>query len=272
MNLVKDKRFFLGIIGLLVILCLSFLASYFLNLSSELDITKRLCSLSWEHPLGCDLNGGDVLNSLLKGGRISLGVSFATVLITFSVGVLIGILTGYVGGFWDQVFMRFADIIMAFPGILLALFLAAVLGPSYTNLIIAMSVTGWVGAARLVRGQTLSLREREHVQAAKAIGQSTVMILLRHISPLLFAPLIIHATFSLSGVIIAESSLSFLGLGPESGILSWGGLLGQGKTVMGQAPWLTLAPGIAIMITVMSLNFMGDALRDYFDPKSIRSS
>ena len=263
----KDSRFKLGLIGLGSVLVLSFLIPIFME-DQKLELSSRLCAPSSNHLLGCDLNGGDVLISVLRGGRVSLIISFITVFLTFSLGLFVGLITGYWGGVIDNFIMGAVDLLMAFPGILLALFMTSILGPSYQNIIIAMCITGWIGSARLIRGQAMSLRSREHVQAAVAIGQSHWSILTKHIFPLCLAPLIVHSTFSLSGIIIVESSLSFLGLGPQEGILSWGGLLSQGKTVLIQAPWLTLAPGAAIMITVLSLNFIGDSLRDFFDPKS----
>ena len=165
--------------------------------------------------------------------------------------------------------MRAVDLVMAFPGILLAMTLTTLLGPTVINIVLAISLTGWTAAARLVRGQVLSLNEREYVTAARALGAVDRRIIWRHIFPGTISPLLVHATFSLSGVIIVESSLSFLGFGAQDSAASWGSLLGQGRTVLTEAPHLSIAPGMAIALTVLSLNFIGDSLRDALDPKSV---
>ena len=269
-NLWKDSRVKVGFIILLSLILISLFAPVLSPFElSDRSIENRLCEASTEHILGCDLNGGDVLSSLFHGGRVSLFVGIVTVSLGLFIGTFIGLLTGFFGGWFDFLFMRVVDILMAFPGILLALFMSAVLGPGIENIIIAISLTGWIGFARLVRGQTLGIKKLEHVEAARAIGVGSFPIIFRHIFPMLTAPLIVHATFSLSGVIIVESGLSFLGLGPQGDMASWGELLSQGKEVLVEAPILTLAPGLAIVLTVLSLNFLGDALRDYLDPRKI---
>ena len=163
--------------------------------------------------------------------------------------------------------MRSVDLLMAFPGILLALALAAVLGPSLHNVIIAITATGWTSSARLIRGQVLSISERDFVTSVKALGGNDARILFKHIFPATLPQLVIHATFSLSGVILIEASLSFLGLGAQDGAPTWGAILGMGKSVLLDAPHLSLAPGAAIMLTVLALNFAGDSLRDLLDPR-----
>lgn len=267
MKLLADKRMIFGIALILIIFTLSFFADFFSPYAiGDRGIEFRLCPISGEHLLGCDLNGADVFTLLLHGGAVSLFVGFSTVIISSVLGTIIGLITGYWGGSVDFIFMRVVDILMAFPGILLALFMTAVMGPSLNNIILAICFTGWIGFARLIRGQVMSLKNFEHVEAARAIGLSDFKIISRHIFPFLSAPLIVHGTFSLSGVIIVESSLSFLGLGPQGQVASWGELLSQGKEVLIEAPSLTLAPGLAIVFTVLALNFVGDALRDYFEP------
>lgn len=271
-ELLKDTRVKVGLIVLALLIIISLFAPMIAPYKmSERAIENRLCEISSEHLLGCDLNGADVLSSLFYGGRVSLFVGFVTVTISLLIGTLLGLASGFFGGWFDFLLMRAVDILMAFPGILLALFMTAMLGPGLENIIIAISLTGWIGFTRLVRGQVLSIKNLEHVEAAKAIGVRSWPIIFRHIFPLLTAPLIVHATFSLSGVIIVESSLSFLGLGPQGDIASWGELLSQGKEVLVEAPILTLAPGLAIVLTVLSLNFLGDALRDYLDPRKLNS-
>jgi peptide/nickel transport system permease protein len=268
-KLSKDPRALGGGGILLFLILVAIFASVLApTLPHEMDIMLRLQSPSWAHWLGRDVNGADVLTGMLYGARTSLYIGFATVFLSGTVGILVGLFSGYVGRWVDLVIMRVVDILMAFPGILLAMVLAAVLGPSLHNIIFAIAATGWIASARLVRGQVLSLKEREFVVASRAIGASHFRTVFRYILPPIFPLLAIHATFTLSGVILVEASLSFLGLGPQSGAPTWGALLSQGKSVLTEAPHLTLVPGFAIAITVLSLNFLGDALRDAWDPKS----
>lgn len=234
-----------------------------------IDISLRLLPPSPEHIFGMDLAGGNVLTAMLYGARTSLYVGFLTVLLSLSIGVLVGLIAGYYRGWIDTALMRTVDLIMAFPGILLAMALAALMGPSLHNVVLAISATGWTSSARLIRGQVLSIREREFVTASLALGAGPTRVILRHVFPATLSPLVVHATFSLSGVIIVESSLSFLGLGAQDGAPSWGALLGQGRNVLTEAPHLSMVPGIAIMLVVLALNFVGDALRDLLDPREV---
>jgi len=236
----------------------------------DTDISLRLAPPSAEHWLGNDLNGGDILTDLIYGSRTSLYIGFLTVSFSISIGVFLGLMCGYKGGLWDAIVMRFADLLMAFPGILAAMALAAMLGPSLHNVVIAIAATGWTSTARLIRGQVLSLRERDYVQASRALGATDRRIIWRHILPATYSQLAVHATFSLSAVILIEASLSFLGLGSQDSSPSWGALLAQGRTSLTQAPHVSIMPGIAIMLMVLALNFLGDALRDLLDPKGIK--
>lgn len=234
---------------------------------TEMDLTLRIEPPSLAHWFGCDLNGGDVFSSVILGTSSSLSIAFSTVTISMTFGTIIGLCAGYFRGFFDTLCMRFIDILMAFPGILLAMALASLLGPSKTNMIIAIAATGWTGVARLVRGQVLSLKEREYILACKAMGASHKRTIFKHVFPEIWSPLIVLATFSLSGVILVEASLSFLGLGAQEGAPSWGALLDQGRTVLEDAPHISVFPGICIVVVVLGLNFLGDALRDILDPK-----
>lgn len=236
----------------------------------DMDIALRLLPPSAEHLLGMDLNGGSVLTAMLYGARTSLYVGFLTVLLSLTIGVSVGLIAGYNRGFLDTLLMRLVDLVMAFPGILLAMALAALMGPSLHNVVFAIAATGWTSSARLIRGQVLSIREREFVTASRALGATNSRLMWRHIFPATLSPLIVHATFSLSGVIIVEASLSFLGLGAQDGAPSWGAILGQGRTVLTEAPHLSVIPGVAIMLVVLALNFVGDALRDILDPRDIK--
>lgn len=266
---ITDPKFKIGMILLILITVIAVFAPLIAPYPADLiETSLRLCPLSSSHLLGCDVNGGDVLTSILYGARISLYIGLATVFLCATIGMTLGLVSGYAGGIIDGIIMRIVDILMAFPGILLAMTLAAVMGPSIHNIIFAISATGWIGSTRLIRGQVLSIKEREFVLANKALGASTFRTVFFHVLPSTLPSMIVHATFSLSGVIIAEAALSFLGLGPQQGTPTWGALLSQGKSVMIEAPILTIAPGLAIMTTVLALNFVGDSLRDYLDPKS----
>jgi peptide/nickel transport system permease protein len=225
-------------------------------------LSEQLRGPSAAHWLGQNHHGQDLFTILLLGARASLAVGVGTILLSASVGVTLGLLAGYLRGAVDQVISRTIEIVLAFPGILLAIAMAAVMGPSVLNVVIALSTSGWVPFARLVRGQTLSLREREFVVAVRGLGASVPRILFRHILPNVSGPLLVQATFALAGAILAESSLSFLGLGVPAGTPSWGKAIADGTRYLMQAPHLATFPGIAIMLTVLSLHFVGDGLRE----------
>jgi peptide/nickel transport system permease protein len=230
-----------------------------------LDLPGNLKGPSLSHPLGQDKLGRDILSRIIYGARVSVKVGVATVSISLLVGLCIGSLAGYAGRWVDEVIMRIIDILMAFPGILLAIAITAVLGPSLNHVILALCLTGWVGYARIIRGQILSEREREYVQAARAIGAGPVRILGRHILPNTMAPIIVEATFGMAGAILAEAGLSFLGLGTQPPTASWGAMLNEGSHFLLIASHLTLFPGLAIMLVVLGFNFLGDGLRDWMD-------
>ncbi|MCU7892985.1 MAG: ABC transporter permease [Candidatus Thiodiazotropha sp. (ex Ustalcina ferruginea)] len=215
--------------------------------------------------LGYDDLGRAILPRLLSGAQTSFLVSVGVVTLSAISGTLLGLLAGFQGGWFDLLLTRVIDIFLAFPGILLAIALAGVMGPGIDNLIIALSVVGWVGYARLTRGQVLSLRQRDHVTAAIALGSSHWFTLTLHLLPLLLAPLIVEVTFSMAGMVIAEAGLSFLGLGIQPPHASWGSMIRDGASYMLMAPHMVLAPGMAIMLVVLSLNLLGDRLRDYLD-------
>jgi len=234
----------------------------------EQDLYNGLAGPGPGHWLGQDRLGRDILSRIIYGSRISLTVGFITVGISVTVGALVGTTAGYLGGKVDEVIMRVCDIFLAFPGILLAIAVMAVLGPSFTNVVVALSIMGWTGFARLARGQTLSLREREFVTAAVAMGAPPARIILRHIIPNLAAPLTVEATFAVAAAVVGEAGLSFLGLGAQPPTPSWGAMLAEGRQFILVAPSLTVWPGLAIMLTVLGINFLGDSLRDRLDPKS----
>jgi len=232
------------------------------------DLTEELIAYSADHPLGTDKLGRDILSRILHGGRISLLVGVSTVTLSLLIGLIVGSLSGFFGGWIDQLLMRLVDILLAFPGILLAIAFTAVLGPGLDHVIIALCLIGWTSYARLVRGEILALRERDFVQAARALGCEPWRIILRHLLPNLLPPLLIQSTFGLAAAIVAEGSLSFLGLGVEPPTPSWGSMLNDGRQFLLVAPHLTTYPGLAIMLTVLALNLVGDALQERLDTRS----
>lgn len=231
------------------------------------DTARRLEAPSNDHPLGLDDLGRDVLSRVVWGARVSLRVGFSVVIIASLIGVTLGAMAGYFGGLMDVVVMRLCDILLAFPGILLAIALVAVLGPSLNNVILALATIGWVGYARLVRGQVLKVREMEYVTAARALGARSPRVIIRHVLPNVINPVIVMATLGLAGAILSEAALSFLGLGVQPPTPSWGAMLTAGRRYLGLANHLAIFPGAAIMLAVMGLNFLGDGLIDALDPK-----
>lgn len=231
------------------------------------NLDKDLLTYSTDNPLGTDKLGRDILSRILHGGRISLLVGVTTVAISLFIGLTIGSISGYFGGWTDQLLMRLVDILMAFPGILLAIAFTAVLGPGLDHVILALCLIGWTGYARLARGEILGLREREFIRAAQALGGKPRRVIVRHLLPNLLPPLLIQATFGLAAAVIAEGSLSFLGLGVQPPTPSWGSMLNEGRQFLLVAPHLTTYPGLAIMLTVLGLNLVGDALQDRLDPR-----
>ncbi len=237
------------------------------------DLEKRLRPPAWmagSNPsdvLGTDQLGRDILSRIVYGSRVSLTVGVMAVAISGGLGVLLGLVAGYYGGFADTVIMRVADIQLAFPFILLAILIVAIVGSGLQNIIIVLGIAGWMLYARIVRGEVLSVREQEYVQAARSIGAGDLRILLRHILPNVMAPVIVIATFAVANVIIAEAALSFLGLGVEPSIPTWGGMLADGRAYVGTAWWLATFPGLAIMLTVLGINLIGDWVRDILDPR-----
>jgi peptide/nickel transport system permease protein len=234
----------------------------------RIDLSGILAGPGEAGILGCDDLGRPVLDRLLVGARTSFLVALGVVAVSLLLGSLIGGLAGMLGGWVDLLLVRLIDVFLAFPGILLAIALAGVMGPGVDNLVIALSVVGWVGYARLVRAQVLSLKGRDHVTAAVALGTGSLRILVRHLLPLTLAPVIVEATFGVATVVIAEAGLSFLGLGVQPPEASWGSMIRDGAGYMLVAPHLVLAPGIAISLVVLSVNLLGDRLRDRLDVRN----
>jgi peptide/nickel transport system permease protein len=225
-----------------------------------IDLTHVLAPPSRGHWLGCDALGRDMLARVLWGARLSLTVSTTVVLLSLAAGSIVGGAAALAGGRVDSIVMRLVDVVLAFPGFLLAIALAAILGPGLVDLVVALTAMGWTGYARLVRGEVLSLREREYVEAARALGASPRRLLLRHLLPGLAGPVAVQATFGVGGIIVAEAALSFLGLGALPPAPSWGNMLDTGRAFMLVAPHLTTAPGVAIGASVLGFNLLGDGL------------
>lgn len=234
---------------------------------TRIRLADSFCTPGAGHVLGCDNNGADILANLLYGARLSLEVGIVTTALCLAIGLVMGSIAGYRGGRLDALIMRVLDIIFAFPGIILAIAIATVMGPSKTNIILALTATGWAGYTRLVRGEVRALKEREYVHAARALGLGPTRIVVRHIWPNLVSPLVVAATFGIAGCILAEASLSFLGVGVPAGTPSWGALLSQGKDFLLEAPHISTFPGLAIMFTILGFNFLGEGLRERLDPK-----
>ena len=218
--------------------------------------------------LGFDDLGRPVWDRLLAGAGTSFFVAFWVVGLSVIIGTFIGVVSAYLGGVWDTIIVRIIDIFLAFPGILLAIALAGILGPGVSNIVIALSVVGWVGYARLSRAQVLSLKNRDHVQAAIALGSSSRYIMMKHLVPLIAAPLIVEATFGIAAVVIGEAGLSYLGLGVQPPAASWGTMIRDGADYLLVAPHMVLAPSIALLLVILAINLLGDSLRDYLDVKS----
>jgi len=232
------------------------------------DWKIRLQPPSAEHPFGTDEFGRDLLSRTLYGGQVSLVAGVVPVLLGATVGTLIGLVAGYMGGRWDQILMRLLDVLLAFPMIFLALAIVGTLGPGLLNAMLAVAVVSVPGYARVVRGQVLTLREREFVAAAQAAGASHTRVLLRHLLPNILSPLLVQATLSVGSAILTTASLSFLGLGTQPPTSDWGEMLASGRQYLPEAWWLAVFPGLFVMLAVLSVNLVGDGLRDYFDPKS----
>ena len=233
---------------------------------AEQDLLHRLNPPSAEHWFGTDELGRDVFSRILYGARLSLMIGIVPTIISLVVGVILGLIAGYFGGWADYLIMRIADVMLSFPSLLLAMVIMYTLGSSTINIFIALSLVNWASVARVVRSHTLSLKETEYVEAARSIGVNSWTIMFRHILPNCIPSLIVLFTLNVPSAILAESSLSFLGIGAQPPAASWGLMVNQSKQFLFTQPWLSLSPSIAIMVVVLAFNFLGDGLRDVLDP------
>ncbi len=240
---------------------------------AQLDLPGRLMGPSWSHWFGTDELGRDILSRTLYGARISLIVAVSVVGLSLAVGLVAGGLAGFYGGWTDTVVNVYVtNAFMALPGILLAIAFVAFMGPGLGNVILALAISGWVGYARLVRGQVMAVKEREFVEAARALGASDLRIMTRHVLPNILQPLIVQAAIGMAGAVLAEATLSFLGLGVPPPTASWGSMLNDARSHLFDSPHLVVFPAAAVMLCVLSFNFIGDALRDWMDPRTRMSA
>ncbi len=261
----------LATLGFAIIVIVAFSALFAPVISpyspTDQDLPGNLRGPELSHPFGQDKLGRDIFSRVVYGSRISLYVGTVTVAFSLFIGLIVGSIAGYYGGKIDEAFMRVVDVLMAFPGLLLAIAIIAALGPALNHVVLALVITGWVGYARIIRGQILAAREEEYVLAARSLGAGPFRVIVRHLLPNIIAPIIVEATFGMAGAIIAEAGLSFLGLGTPPPAPSWGAMLAEGRQFLLAAPHITIFPGLAIMTVVLALNFIGDGLRDFLDVK-----
>ena len=271
----KNKLAMAGLVWIIIVILIAITADLWapgwlgdpVEIDSSTAAQQRLLAPSWDHPFGTDKLGRDVASRVVYGARVSLIVGVLAVAIMVAIGLIMGALAAYYGGIWDALIMRLADVFFAFPYILFAIVLIALLGRGFHNVFIAIGVLGWPSIARVFRSSILSVKENEYVDAARAMGASTRRILVRHIMPNAMAPIIVYATMSVGGAILTEAALSFLGMGVQAPNPSWGLMLSEAAVQIFTSPWLMIYPGIAILTTVLGFVLLGDGLRDALDVK-----
>ena len=266
-ELIKNRLAFGALIFIFVILAFALFAPLIAPYDpSAIDTDSILAAPSRIHILGTDPLGRDIFSRIVYGSRISLSIGFIAVGIAVLIGVIFGSIAGYYGGMVDSVMMRFVDIMLCFPTFFLILAVIAILEPSIFNIMAVIGVTSWMGVARLVRAEVLTLKERDYVAAAEVMGASDAWIIARHLIPNAIGPVLVSATLGIGGAILVESALSFLGIGVQPPTPSWGNILMDGKSTLGVAWWLTIFPGIFILLTVLAYNLLGEGLRDILEP------
>ena len=261
----RDKKALIGTVVLTIFLIAAILGSLIAPYDPNGMDFDMMEPPSWSHPLGTDDLGRDLLSRVIVGAQVSLFVGVSTVIIALVAGLVLGILAGYLGGWVDHIIMRYIDLQWAFPNFIIAVYLVAVFGTGLSNVIVAISLAFIDDFARIARGMVLSIKEEQYVAAARTVGVSNIRIMWRHILPNAAAPIIVLATVSVSYAILGEATLSFLGLGVDASTPTWGLILADGRSFISRAWWLGIFPGLAIMLTVLSINFIGDALRDFLD-------
>lgn len=266
----KNKLAVFGGIVLIILVILAIVAPIISPFGRDtVDLLNIEAAPGGNHILGTDELGRDIFTRLIYGGQVSLSVGIIATLIKLAIGITLGAIAGYVGGLTDKIIMRFVDIIMCFPFMVIAITIASILGPSIWNVMIIIGVLGWTGIARIVRAEILSLKEREFIEAAKALGLDSKDIILKHIIHNIYAPIIVYGTLGIAQGILSEASLSFLGMGVKQPQPSWGNMLtaAQNMRVLQSEWWMWIPPGLLVFLTIISINFLGDGLRDALDPK-----
>lgn len=265
----KNSKLIFGSIILATLLLAGIFAPFLTSYRPDtISLSETLCRPNSDHLLGCDTNGTDILSFVLYGAGLTLRVGGTVTIVCVLIGLVLGSVAGYAQGWKDSALMRLLDVVFAFPGSILAIALASMLGPSERNLILCLIATGWAGYTRIVRAEVLQVRTREYIEAARALGIPHWQIVVRHIWPNIASPLLVAATFGFGGVVLAEAGLSFLGIGVPPGTPSWGSLLNSGRDVLLEAPHVSTIPGIAVMLSVLGFNFLGEGLREAFDKMS----
>ena len=263
----RNSGAMLGFVLLIFLLLAAVFGPVLLGSPGAQDLAARLSAPSAAHWLGTDQLGRDVLTRVLNGSRISLSLGVGVMLASLIAGSIVGLIAGLLGGWWDEVLMRLTDIFLAFPSLILAMAISAALGPSLTNVMIAVALVSWPTYARLIRAQVLALREREFVEAARALGSSQSRVAFRHLLPNSLAPLLVQGSFDVGSAILTAAGLGFIGFGAQPPTPEWGAMVSETRNYISQAPWASSAPAIAILITVLAFNLIGDGLRDVFDPR-----
>ncbi|MFA6142900.1 MAG: ABC transporter permease [Candidatus Omnitrophota bacterium] len=267
-ELIKNRIAFAGLVFISIILLFAVFAPFVAPYDpSAIDADNILASPSGSHIFGTDTLGRDIFSRIVYGSRISISIGFIAVGIAVMIGVAFGSIAGYYGGRLDSVMMRFVDVMLCFPTFFLILAVIAILEPSIFNIMIVIGATSWMGVARLVRAEILTLKERDYVAAAKVMGANDAWIIAKHLIPNAIAPVLVSATLGIGGAILVESALSFLGIGVQPPTPSWGNILMDGKSTLGVAWWLTVFPGVFILLTVLAYNLLGEGLRDILEPR-----
>jgi peptide/nickel transport system permease protein len=266
----RDPGTILGSTLAITIIVLALITPWLANDPLKQDTKQRLQAPSSTHWLGTDQLGRDVMSRVLYGSRISLRVGLVVTSISLVVGVIVGLLAGLLGGLWDDILMRTTDIFLAFPGLILAMAISAALGPNLTNVMIAVAAVSWPGYARLLRAQVLAVKNLEFVDAARSLGAGTPRIAFQHLLPNSLAPLLVQASFDIGSSILVAAGLSFIGFGAQPPTPEWGAMVSETRNFINEAPWASSAPAIAILLTVLAFNLLGDGLRDILDPRGNR--